>query len=129
MRAAVIIAVAVSLLVAAGGPVLGRWLPPATATRLLTVASVLVAGCSVFVAGVLAFTWMGQLAPVAALGEWSVAQLRSADPIPTGIAVGCTALLVPAAGAGACSTRVRWSSWTTNGSTRSPPPSRPGGSW
>ena len=60
-----IIAAAVSLLVASGGPFLGRWLPPATATRLLTVASVLVAGCSVFVAGVLAFTWMGQLTPVA----------------------------------------------------------------
>lgn len=97
MSAAVIIAVAVSLLVAAGGPILGLRLPPATATRLLTVASVLVAGCSVFVAGVLAFTWMGQLPPVAALGDWSAAQLRSADPIPTEIAAGCAAPLVPAA--------------------------------
>lgn len=96
MTAAVAIAVAVSLLVAVGGPVLGRWLPPATATRLLTAASVLVAACSVFVAGVLAFTWVGQLAPVAALGEWSAAKLRSADPIPREVAAGCAALLVAA---------------------------------
>lgn len=97
MTAAVAIAVAVSILVAVGGPVMGRRLPPATATRLLTAASVLVAGCSVFVAGVLAFTWVGQLAPVAALGEWSAAKLRSADPIPREIAAGCAALLVVAA--------------------------------
>ena len=49
MRAAVIIAVAVSLLLAATGPALGRRLPPAVATRLLVAAAVLVAGCSVFV--------------------------------------------------------------------------------
>jgi Zn-dependent protease with chaperone function len=97
VRAAVLIAVAVSLLVAAAGPRLGRRLPPATAARLLAVASVLVAGCTVFVAGVLAFTWVGQLAPVAALGEWSATELRAADPIPTTVAAACTILLLPAA--------------------------------
>ncbi len=98
MRAAVLVAVAVSLALVAGGPVLGRRLPPAAATRLLTVGSMLVAGCTVFIAGVLAFTWIGQLPLLAALGRWSVTDLRSADPIPTEIAAGCTVLLVPAAG-------------------------------
>jgi Zn-dependent protease with chaperone function len=97
MRAAVIIAVAVSLLVAAAGPMLARRLPLAAATRLLAAASVLVAGCSVFVLGVLAFTWIGQLAPVAAFGEWSAAQLRSADPIPIEVAATSAALLPIAA--------------------------------
>ncbi len=98
MRAAVIVAVAVSVLVAAAGPALGRRLPPAVGTRLLVAAAVLVAGCSVFVLAVMAFTWVGQLPPIAAFGEWSVADLRSADPIPTEIAAGSVVLLLPAAG-------------------------------
>jgi Zn-dependent protease with chaperone function len=97
VRAAVIIAIAVSLLVAATGPALGRRLPPAAATRLLVAASVLVAGCSVFVTGVMAFTWIGQLPLVAAFGGWSAATLRSADPIPTEAAAASTVLLLPAA--------------------------------
>jgi hypothetical protein len=98
VTAAVIVAVAVALVFAACGPALGRRLPPAAATRLLATGSVLVAGCSVFVTGVLAFTWIGQLPVLAHAGEWSVAELRSADPIPTGVAAGCTVLLLPAAG-------------------------------
>jgi Zn-dependent protease with chaperone function len=98
VRAAVLVALAVSLLVAAAGPGLGRRLPPAAATRLLVPASVLVAACSVLVLGVTAFTWVGQLPPIAALGQWSAADLRSADPIPTGIAAASAALLLPAAG-------------------------------
>jgi Zn-dependent protease with chaperone function len=97
VRAAVIIAIAVSLLVAAAGPALGRRLPPAAAARLLVAASVLVAGCSVFVTAVMAFTWIGQLPLVAAFGGWSAATLRSADPIPTEAAAASTLLLLPAA--------------------------------
>jgi len=97
VRAAVGVVVAVSLVFAAFGPLLGRRLPPAAATRLLAAGSVLVAGCSVFVAGVLAFTWVGQLPVLATVGRWSVTDLRSADPIPTDVAAGCMALLLPAA--------------------------------
>jgi hypothetical protein len=75
VRAAVIVAVAVSLLVAAAGPVLGHRLPPAAAARLLVATSVVVAGRSVFVTGVMAFTWIGQLPLVAAFGGWSAAAL------------------------------------------------------
>jgi Zn-dependent protease with chaperone function len=98
MTTAVLIAVAMSLVFTTTGPLLGRRLPPAAATRMLTGGSVLVAGCTVFVIGVLAFTWIGQLPLLAAFGRWSVAELRSADPIPTEVAAGCTVLLVPAAG-------------------------------
>src|SRR5262245_60567735 len=97
MRAAVLVAVVVSLALTTCGPLLGRGLPPAAATRLLAVGCVVVAGCTVFIAGVLAFTWIGQLPPLAAFGRWSVTDLRAADPIPTEIAAGCTVLLVPAA--------------------------------
>ncbi|NES17225.1 MULTISPECIES: M48 family metalloprotease [Micromonospora] len=92
------IAIAVSLLVAAVGPGLGRRLPPAAGTRLLVAASVLVAGCSVFVTGVMAFTWIGQLPPVAAFGGWSAVALRSTSPIPARLAAASTVLLVPVAG-------------------------------
>jgi Zn-dependent protease with chaperone function len=98
VRAAVIIAIAVSLLVAASGPALGRRLPPAAATRLLVAASALVAGSSVFVTGAMAFTWIGQLPLVAAFGGWSAATLRSTNPIPTQVAAASTVLLLPAAG-------------------------------
>lgn len=97
MRAAVAVAIAVSLLVAAAGPVLGRRLPPAVATRLLVAAGVLVAGCSVFVTGVMAFTWIGQLPPVATFGGWSAVTLRSTDPIPSQLAAASAVLLLPAA--------------------------------
>src|SRR5262245_27851364 len=98
MRAAALVAVAVSLVFAASGPLVGRRLPPAAATRLLTAGRVLVAGSSGVVAGVLAFTWVGQLPVLAAAGQWSVADLRSADPIPTALAACCAVVLLPAAG-------------------------------
>jgi Zn-dependent protease with chaperone function len=97
VRAAVAVAVAVSLLLAATVPGLGRRLPPAAATRLLVAASVLVAGCSVFVLGVMASTWVGQLPVLARYGQWSARALHAADPIPTQIAAASLALLLPAA--------------------------------
>jgi Zn-dependent protease with chaperone function len=87
-----------SVLVAATGPALGRRVQPAVGARLLVTAAVLVAGCSVSVLGVLAFTWIGQLPAIAAFGEWSVADLRSADPIPIEVAAGSAAVLLPNAG-------------------------------
>lgn len=97
MIPAVLIAVAASVLVAAAGPALGRRLPPAVATRLLATASVLAAGCCVFVLAVMAFTWIGQLPAIASLGQWSIVALRTADPIPAGIAAASAVLLLSAA--------------------------------
>lgn len=97
MIPAVLIAVLTSALVVATAPALGRRLPPAVATRLLATASVLVACSGVFILGVLAFTWVGQLPAVASLGEWSAVALRSADPVPDGVAGASAVLLLPAA--------------------------------
>ena len=79
------------------GPLLGRRLTPAAAVRLLVPASLLVAGSSVFVLAVMAFTWIGQLPEVAEIGPWSGAMLRASSPVPTGLAAFSGLLLVPAA--------------------------------
>lgn len=91
------IAVYVPLLAAAilglAGPRLVRGLPPATAVRALALAGVLAALASSFSLAVLAWTLIGQWAPVAALGHWSVARLRGADPVPRSTALGALAIL------------------------------------
>ena len=84
---------AVSLLFAATAPALGRRLPPALATRVLVVGSLVVTASTLFVLAVVAFTWVGQLPEIAALGPWSTATLRHDDPIPDSAAIGATLLL------------------------------------
>ena len=83
-----------SLLFAATAPALGRRLPPAPATRVLVVGSLAVTASTLFVLAVVAFTWVGQLPEIAALGPWSTVALRRADPIPDSAAIGA-ALLLP----------------------------------
>ncbi|MGH3437773.1 MAG: M56 family metallopeptidase [Sciscionella sp.] len=86
-------ALAASVLFAILAPRLGGRLPPAAATRLLVPASLVVAGCTVFLLGVLAFTWVGQLPALAAFGEWSTGILDATDPIPEPVAVASFLLL------------------------------------
>jgi hypothetical protein len=82
------------LLGATAGPI-SRVLPPATATRALTAAAVVLSAATSFVLGVLAFTLLGRLRPVAELGRWSVASLSALDPVPQGVAgLACAAVLV-----------------------------------
>lgn len=97
MNMAVAVAIAASLLFAAFGPRLARRLPPATATRILTVGCVLTAGYSTFVLAVAAFTWIGQLPQVAEQGKWSPQVLRADDPVPTLLAQAATIVLLPVA--------------------------------
>lgn len=94
MSTAVIVALAACLALAAAGPYLVRTLPPYAAVRLLVPAVSLVAGCTVFVLGTVAFTWFGQLAEVAEFGGWSPRALRLLDPVPTGVSVAAGLLLV-----------------------------------
>jgi Zn-dependent protease with chaperone function len=96
--AAVLVAIAVSLLFAATAPTLGRRLPPALATRVLVAGSLAVTASTMFVLAVVAFTWVGQLPGIAALGPWSTVILRHDDPIPGPAAIG-SALLLPVLGA------------------------------
>ena len=94
MTAAVVAVIAVSLLFAATAPVLGRRLPPALATRLLVIGSLVVTASTMFVLAVVAFTWVGQLPEIAALGPWSTVALQHDDPIPGPAAVGSALLLL-----------------------------------
>jgi Zn-dependent protease with chaperone function len=75
---------------------LSRQLPPATATRLLTVGAVVTALACAFSLGVLAFLLVARVPPAAALGRWSVAVLQE-NPVPpvasVVAALGCLAVL------------------------------------
>jgi Zn-dependent protease with chaperone function len=78
---------------AVAAPRLGRRLPPALAARLLVPASLLMAASTVFVLGALAFTWLGQLPVISAIGSWSGSQLDASDPVPDPVAAVSLALL------------------------------------
>jgi Peptidase family M48 len=78
-------------------PPLGRRLPPATATRSLAPATLAMAAATVFVLGVVAFTWLGQFPVIAALGPWSTSRLDATDPVPDPVAVASLVLLAVAA--------------------------------
>ncbi|HEY3506381.1 MAG TPA: M56 family metallopeptidase [Actinocatenispora sp.] len=79
---------------------LGRRVAPRPATWLLTLGSVLTAGASAFALAATALLWIGQLAPVAALGDWSASTLHHTTPVPPPVAaaagVALVALLVSA---------------------------------
>jgi hypothetical protein len=71
-----------------------RWLPPATAVRLLVVTSLVTAVAGGFALAVAGFTVAAQDEEVAELGHWSVGALR-ATPIPPPAGVVAGLLVVP----------------------------------
>jgi beta-lactamase regulating signal transducer with metallopeptidase domain len=81
------------VLFSVAAPRLGRRLPPALAARLLVPASLLMAASTVFVLGALAFTWLGQLPVISAIGSWSGSQLDASDPVPDPVAALSAVLL------------------------------------
>lgn len=87
MNPAVIATLAGCVVFAAVGPYLGRALPPAAAVRLLVPASLLCAGCAVFVVATVTFTLVGQFGEIAEAGRWSPHVLHVLDPIPAPLAV------------------------------------------
>jgi Zn-dependent protease with chaperone function len=91
------------------GPHISRYLPPATATIMLVLGCVCVAGATGGVLATMAFTAVAQIPLVAAIGEWSAPILRATDPVPIWVAVSCGLLLVPAGvlGVRALATRIR----------------------
>ena len=66
---------------------LAHRLPPATATRLLTLAAVVTAVACSFSLGVLAFLLVVNIPAVAALGHWSIGVLRADNHIPLVVSV------------------------------------------
>ena len=123
MTTAALIALAVSLVFAATAPGLGRRLPPALATRALVTGSLAVTASTIFVLAVVAFTWIGQLPEVAALGPWSSAALHHDSPIPAAAAVG-SGLLLALLGALAVRVIVRRGRALPRGTQRCSPPAR-----
>lgn len=102
MGVAVYVPLLGAVMLGLGSGPLSRLLPPATAARALAGSAGLVAAATSFVLGVLAFTLLGTLPPVAALGRWSVEALSAADPVPQLVAgMACAAVLV----FGACGAR------------------------
>lgn len=93
MTQAVCGAILAIVLFAVAAPRLGRHLPPALAARLLVPASLVTAGSTVFVLGALAFTWLGQLPVISAIGSWSGSRLDASDPVPDPVAAVSLVLL------------------------------------
>lgn len=98
MIAAILVAITVTGTFAWAGPWLARVVPPATAVRLLVPASVVVAGCGVFVLAVVSFIGAAQLGEVAEKGPWSPATVHSLSPISDAVAAIAGALLLPVIG-------------------------------
>jgi len=75
---------------------LGRWLPPATAVPVLTVAALVSALSTGFVLAVAAFVVLAQVPSVAALGHWSVAVVRHGHlvPVAAGVVAGVAVALL-----------------------------------
>ncbi|WP_261558706.1 M48 family metalloprotease [Frankia tisae] len=82
MTAVALVPFVPSLLLAAGGGWLGRRLPPATATRLLTAACLVTALATGFILSVVAFTLLAPMPVLAAVGHWSATVVRGRDPLP-----------------------------------------------
>lgn len=75
------------------GPRVGRWLPPAAATVLLTTLALVTALATGLVLSLAGFLWLAQLPQVARVGHWSSVVLRSDNWLPgaTGAVAGVCA--------------------------------------
>ena len=98
MTGAIAVVLAVSVLFAGAGPSLARTLAPAAAVRLLVPASVVVAGCGVYVLAVVTFTGAAQLGEVAEVGRWSPGTLHALSPFSDTASLLAGLALLPAAG-------------------------------
>lgn len=91
MIVAMALPLVVGVLLGASAPRLGRWLPPATAVRLLTAAMFVTALATGFVLAVAGVLVLAQIPLLAALGHYSPRVLGSGLPVP--VAAGCLAAL------------------------------------
>jgi Zn-dependent protease with chaperone function len=96
MRAAMLLPLLVSGALWLIGARLGRWLPPATAVRLLSLAAVVTALSTGFILAIAAFLVLARAPAIATLGHWSTATVSLDDPIPTsaGLLAGATVLVL-----------------------------------
>jgi hypothetical protein len=98
---AALVPFAATLLLAGLGAPAGRRLPPAVATRLLTVACLTTALATGFVLAVAGFVLLAQLPAFVAAGHWSIAVVRGDDPLPasTGLVPAAVVIVLLAAAA------------------------------
>jgi len=96
MRAAMLLPLLVSGALWLIGAGLGRWLPPATAVRLLSLAAVATALSTGFILSIAAFLVLARVPAIATLGHWSTATVSLDDPIPTsaGLLAGATVVVL-----------------------------------
>lgn len=87
MHADVYLPLALSATFGACAPCLARRLPPALATWLLGVGSVVCAAGSAAALGLLAWTLVSLAPEVAARGHWSAQAIRAQNPVPTPVAL------------------------------------------
>jgi Zn-dependent protease with chaperone function len=93
MTAAVYLPLVVAVVLALAGPVVTRRLAPAPAAWTLVATSIAVAAASLASLGLLAWTVVAELPPVAALGRWRPGAVGAASPVPTPVAVAALVLL------------------------------------
>jgi beta-lactamase regulating signal transducer with metallopeptidase domain len=87
------------------GPPVTRQVSPAIGAWLLTIGSVIAALSGVGAAAALAMTLVGQAPSVAAVGHWSIAALRHADPVELPVAIAALVMLTSGVG------RLGWMSY------------------
>lgn len=97
MRVDVYLPLLVSVLFGLAAPGVSRRLPPAQASRLLSVGSVIIAASTALSLGLLAFTYLGQQSEVAEIGHVTVATFRRHDPVHLSVAIAAL-LLIPVLG-------------------------------
>jgi hypothetical protein len=106
MRVAVYLPLVLPMLAAASARWLAGRLHPRVATWLLTATAVGLALASGFALTALAATAIGQIPPLAALGDWSAAELRRHDPASSTLAlVACLSLVISLTAAGCAAVR------------------------
>jgi Peptidase family M48 len=78
------------------GARMGRWLPPATAVWLLSLAALVTALATGFVLSIAGFDVLAQVPGVAALGHWSPQELRmnGTVPVAAGVLAGVTVVVL-----------------------------------
>ncbi|MEP6527958.1 MAG: M56 family metallopeptidase [Nocardioidaceae bacterium] len=78
------------------GARMGRWLPPATAVWLLSLAALVTALATGFVLSIAGFDVLVQVPGVAAFGHWSPQELRMSGTVPVaaGVLAGVTVLVL-----------------------------------
>jgi len=87
MRVDVYLPLVMSVLFGLLAPQLARRLPPARATWLLSIGSVILAASAAIALALLALTFLGQLPGIASFGHWTVGALRRHDPVHRSVAL------------------------------------------